>query len=1063
MKQLFVNNKRRLLHTVLSIILVGLLYFVINFIQVRAAANNWIGGASGDWNVAGNWSDGVPTSDDVISVVPTSTGIHITIQDGTSAEFNSFAIGGDATYWVTTTLLGDLDSGSGDLTINQNGIFEQQHKLTQQIAGDLTVAEDGILTHSQNTDQYVSGLSIIAANIYINAGGMVVVDGSGYSGAGKFADGFGTSGGTIGNGGSYNRGGGGGHGGHGGDAWASIESGIGGASYCDINNPFTPGSQGGGGGSYFSNDFIGGAGGGVIQLQASGDIVINGEISANGISAQSTGDGGDAGGGAGGSIYLAADNISGAPSAPISVRGGSSIDNLSQESLGGGGGGGCIYVDYTTELLINRTSFVAEGGQGAQRGGAGFVYIKQNTQDGDLYLINGGTNASSTPAVSTQFVDMTVDSVTVASSTTFVLGDSKSLTINDSLAFASSTNSSIIRVMGGTLNIPDTVTVQDVDFEIWQGASIPNASTLDLTIDNGALLDLHQFTTSSALSINSLTVNSGGTVTHGANTTTANNFLNIAANDITINSGGIVDVSQKGYQGGVYATDGSGIGPGVYAVDGGAAGGSGGAHAGDGGDAGINSIIEGGTAYCNTSSPATLGSGGGGGGSSDISGGDGGGYVKLSAVNTLQVAGFILANGGDGIEDGDRDGGGGAGGGVFLTANAVDIGGSLISTNGGDGGTTPFNFGGGGGGGCIYIYYDATYNDSSSVLYYDAGDGQSATGTVALAGTFNLAAGNTVPALTLIQSPNFSYTSSGLYFVSSTLIDVDNDSVNIYIDYSTNTGASWAALDVLDVTNTSTVTAASFTTATGAIYFDANTSDYQNFTLNWDASAVMTSSTETAYIRMRGYDGVNYSNYLQTDLFTVDVDVPTAPGGLSLLTVEPTMVTLGYPTVTSSDANFAGYEIYYSTTTPVSRSSAQHVDVNTSDASFFGATTTTVSGLDINEKYFFEIFAVDSFENYSSSTFATSTYTAVMPVPSTTIAAVSSTALSYTLETAQNPSSTEYAIYNDTDAMYIDSFGMPTSTAVYQVSSSWSGIYVEGLTPNEQYQISVYNRNGDGW
>ena len=49
--------------------------------RIAPAANNWIGGASGNWNTAGNWSDGVPTADDVVTINPAGT-LTITIDAG---------------------------------------------------------------------------------------------------------------------------------------------------------------------------------------------------------------------------------------------------------------------------------------------------------------------------------------------------------------------------------------------------------------------------------------------------------------------------------------------------------------------------------------------------------------------------------------------------------------------------------------------------------------------------------------------------------------------------------------------------------------------------------------------------------------------------------------------------------------------------------------------------------------------------------------------------------------------------------------------------------------------
>ncbi len=63
--------------------------------RIAPAANAWIGVASGNWNTASNWSDGVPTADDVVTINPAGT-LTITIDAGVQAVASLSMPGDDA-------------------------------------------------------------------------------------------------------------------------------------------------------------------------------------------------------------------------------------------------------------------------------------------------------------------------------------------------------------------------------------------------------------------------------------------------------------------------------------------------------------------------------------------------------------------------------------------------------------------------------------------------------------------------------------------------------------------------------------------------------------------------------------------------------------------------------------------------------------------------------------------------------------------------------------------------------------------------------------------------------
>ncbi len=199
------------------------------------------------------------------------------------------------------------------------------------IAGDLTIRSGAWLyLHSDNTN---GGSAIIRlANLYVpdaNAGINAV--GRGWRGGrAKFDPGRGPGGGDCTNNGDI--GGGGSYGGYGGRSSSGVQR-----TPYDVaisNAPVRPGSGGGAGWS----EHVGGDGGGLVHIVASGTIQNDGVIDASGTNARPQ----RGGGGSGGGIHLRCRTFSG--SGVLRANGGdatwSSVDLLG----GGGGGGGRIAV-----------------------------------------------------------------------------------------------------------------------------------------------------------------------------------------------------------------------------------------------------------------------------------------------------------------------------------------------------------------------------------------------------------------------------------------------------------------------------------------------------------------------------------------------------------------------------------------------------------------------------------------------------------------------------------------------------------------------------------------------
>jgi hypothetical protein len=234
----------------------------------------------------------------------------------------------------------------------------------------------------------------VTGNAAIEAGGAITADGAGYAGnlgpgAGKYY--------------SYPNdytGGGGGYGGFG--AAGGTTNSYGGMTYGSVIAPMDPGS---GGGCYPAYG-LGGAGGGVIRIDVTGMLLLDGRISADG----GVGIGSGSGGGSGGSVWVTAGTLTGAGA--ISANGG--MGNGFGLTGGGGGGGGRIAVQYGMNLFFGITT--SRGGNGSAWGGAGTIYTLANGQPyGQVLVDNGGKSGTNTSWSGMGTIDLTVKGGAVVS------------------------------------------------------------------------------------------------------------------------------------------------------------------------------------------------------------------------------------------------------------------------------------------------------------------------------------------------------------------------------------------------------------------------------------------------------------------------------------------------------------------------------------------------------------------------------------------------------------------------------------------------------------------------
>lgn len=174
-------------------------------------------------------------------------------------------------------------------------------------------------------------------------------------------------------------------GGYGGNGGAGAGTGGGGAAYGSFTQPVDFGSGGGNPACCGA----GGWGGGALRLVVGGQLHVDGVITANG-GAGGPAAGWGGGAGAGGSVWIECAHFSGA--GLIRADGGVGA----YESVGGGGSGGRISVSHVTSSFTG--AFSAAGGAGAQRGGAGSIYLRDTDEPlGVLIFDNGGFQGDLTP------------------------------------------------------------------------------------------------------------------------------------------------------------------------------------------------------------------------------------------------------------------------------------------------------------------------------------------------------------------------------------------------------------------------------------------------------------------------------------------------------------------------------------------------------------------------------------------------------------------------------------------------------------------------------------------
>ena len=458
-------------------------------------------------------------------------------------------------------------------------------------------------------------------------------------------------------------------------------------------------------------------GGGVLRLIVGGNLQCDGVISALGYSASTEASG------AGGSIWLTvAGDVSG--QGVIEARGGGS-----SSIYRGAGGGGAIALEYGGILTLPYGSLDASGGATNNLGGAGTIFLKgPDSTFGNLIIDNKGIDGASTalPALGSgvaltgssgvtlvtdktsiptyfvgHWVELSDPDGTLKGTWQIVAIDGSSLTLADGASVAEGDSwqgvyrfDKVTIRASGRLSSSDPIRSATASFE---GGSTGDGAAIYSDLDVSGLLEVSGPIRARRITAGSLTVHSGGTLSHPSTSSSVESLTVTVANDLMVEVGGSIDASGRGYP--EETTYPGATGPEPNA---------GGSHLGLGGRSSTGST------YGSVTRPQEPG---GGGdlyhGYPDVHGQPGGGVLHLTVGGNLQCDGAIRANGSATARQAS-----GAGGSIWLTVTGSVSGQGVIEAKGG---SAPPSSRASGGGGAIALEYGGTLTLAEGSLKVSGG------------------------------------------------------------------------------------------------------------------------------------------------------------------------------------------------------------------------------------------------------------------------------------------------------------------------------------------------------
>ncbi len=646
----------------------------------------WTGAATGDWNDPDNWSIGrVPGATNAVTI-----GAATVTVNGSAPKVRELSLIDGATLLFTnavSSVEADCIEILSGATVTSAGSSTNEASLCRVWlkCGDLTVASNGTIDVSRRGWRPKRGTA------------------SSGTGCGPGEPGWWYAGATHGGRGAFMS-----------LNWIETIK----YPYGDALRPETAGSSGA--------SCAGGldvSGGGVVRIEATGRVTVNGSILANGGSTAADWAHYETAG-AGGSIWIDAASIGGSgiiaanggngasPDLPL-VRyyrrnGSANNSENGYDHFPAGGGRVAIYVDAAAQTANPATGLYVSAAEGTYAGRgeqAGYVAPARGFADSDWNCVGAepGTVYLSEPTLIYQLFGNGLSGRLVGVPSLSFAGD-----VVMTRGHVRSDVEGFTVTVGGDLTIDGDarldvggvcMTNRAITAEVWAGKAL-NSITVggDLVLRNGGALEINAAETNATMAWGG-EVNVAGSVTignHGRLIATCDQE-NLGAphftvgGDFTVAAGGVVSADGRGGLGGCYSSQSlvinrkSGFGPGAGTGMG--SGGYGGL-GGYGGVVGWSTIEEDRGHVCGDAwKPDMCGSGGG----NQVSGvsGSGGGLVFVEAGGALTVDGTVTANGLSPVVSSNAGGEvyrqhAGSGGGIYLCGETFSGMGTIMA-NGGDG------------------------------------------------------------------------------------------------------------------------------------------------------------------------------------------------------------------------------------------------------------------------------------------------------------------------------------------------------------------------------------------
>lgn len=637
-----------------------------------AVMNEWTGDVDTDWFNNGNWSLGqVPGASDV-AYIPVGSNVLLT----------------NSTPILSELLL--------------DGCLTMTNLSTKISSASVTVGEGGVITCTSGTTNGPTGrVWIECRDLEVNVGGEINVNGKGYASfgsqtmpSGDSMRGFGPGCSRIRMSASH-----GGYGGHFPTRYNHARIDL---PYGSESEPVDAGSSGSS-----SKWGIGGAGGGIIRIDASGTVTVNGIVSANG--GEGSAGGTYQGVGSGGSILINCSTFGG--DGVISANGAPTSGVLTALNSGRSpGGGGRIAVHY--DASRQKASMFGSMKITVSSTLSNEKSVKYNAQDykfsqGDIGTL-WFTDSTVLDALLGRGLEGQIRNIVSYSAPSLSMTwgrvrfseDGANLSVAGNLSLSGSATR--LEIGGGT------ATNRCFDVDLYSGNTANRIAVGgNLTISNGARLDLRSAATNAAESAGSL-LDVGGNISVGDASSVYcwsdpvnGGAPRINCSNLTVAAGGLLSAVHRGF-GSRYSS--AGLGPGAgkgtsyYAAGGG--------HGGDGGLAtGKYSSANGGLANDDEYLPLLPGSSG------YCSywgvGWAGGGVICVTAAERITLDGTIDVSAPLAVTETRI--GGSAGGSVYL--KCAEFTGASTGVINADGGPSYNSVtSGGGAGGRIAVWTGADWN-----------------------------------------------------------------------------------------------------------------------------------------------------------------------------------------------------------------------------------------------------------------------------------------------------------------------------------------------------------------